>query len=359
MGLSGSGKSTLVRCINRLIPPTSGQIYIDGEDILALSQEDLRALRRTKISMVFQRFALFPHKTVVENAAFGLKVRGMAKKERQRMARETLEMVGLGAWGDYYPRNLSGGMQQRVGLARALTTDPDILLMDEPFGALDPLIRREIQEELIQLQRAVNKTIIFITHDLHEALKLGDRIAIMKDGRFVQVGTPEQIVSKPADDYVASFIQDVDLGRVITAGFISRPVEPLPLTQYNAAAALRQLETSNAAALHLINEDGRPLGLITRHDLRQQGDQPLDKLMRTEFPLAQAKSELADLYQLCAQGVPVAVVDGDGRYQGAIHYQDVLAALSANNGGPTLNSQPNYQFNTPTETAASQPSAAL
>jgi glycine betaine/proline transport system ATP-binding protein len=359
MGLSGSGKSTLVRCINRLIPPTSGQIQIDGEDILALNQEDLRALRRTKISMVFQRFALFPHKTVVENAAFGLKVRGMAKKERQRLARETLEMVGLGAWGDYYPRNLSGGMQQRVGLARALTTDPDILLMDEPFGALDPLIRREIQEELIQLQRSVNKTIIFITHDLHEALKLGDRIAIMKDGRFVQVGTPEQIVSKPADDYVASFIQDVDLGRVITAGFISHPVEPLSMEQYSPAAALRQLEAANAAALHLINGDGRPLGLITRQDLRQHGDQPLDKLMRTEFPLAQAKWELAELYQLCAEGLPVAVVDGDGRYQGVVHYQDILAALSSNNGGLTLQGQPNYQHNIPTKTATNPAAAAL
>jgi len=358
MGLSGSGKSTLVRCLNRLITPTSGHIEIDGEDVLALSQDSLRALRRTKISMVFQRFALFPHKTVVENAAFGLKVRGMPKKERQRLARETLEMVGLGAWGNYYPRNLSGGMQQRVGLARALTTDPDILLMDEPFGALDPLIRREIQEELIQLQRAVNKTIVFITHDLHEALKLGDRIAIMKDGRFVQVGTPEQIVSKPADDYVASFIQDVDLGRVVTAGFISHPVEPLPMEQYNAAAALRQLEAANAAALHLINEDGRPLGLITGQDLRQHGDQPLDKLMRTEFPLAQAKWELAELYQLFSEGLPVAVVDGDGRYQGVVHYQDVLAALSANSGGPALNGQPNYQLNTPTETAAS-PAAAV
>jgi glycine betaine/proline transport system ATP-binding protein len=356
MGLSGSGKSTLVRCINRLIPPTSGQIYVDGEDILALSQEGLRALRRTKISMVFQRFALFPHKTVVENAAFGLKVRGMAKKERQQLAHETLEMVGLGAWANYYPRNLSGGMQQRVGLARALTTDPDILLMDEPFGALDPLIRREIQEELIQLQRSVNKTIIFITHDLHEALKLGDRIAIMKDGHFVQVGTPEQIVSQPADDYVAAFIQDVDLGRVITAGFISHPVVPLPMQRDNAADVLRQLDASGAAALHVINDDGRPLGLITRQDLRQQGDQPLDKLMRTEFPLAQAKWELADLYQLCAEGVPVAVVDGDGRYQGVVHYQDVLAALAANNGGPALNGQPNYQPNTTTETAASQPS---
>jgi glycine betaine/proline transport system ATP-binding protein len=250
-------------------------------------------------------------------------------------------------------------MQQRVGLARALTTDPDILLMDEPFGALDPLIRREIQEELIQLQRSVNKTIIFITHDLHEALKLGDRIAIMKDGHIVQVGTPEQIVSKPADDYVASFIQDVDLGRVVTAGFISHPVAPLPMTQYDPAVALRQLEESDAAALHLINGDGRPLGLITRQDLRQHGDQPLDKLMRTTFPLAQAKWELAELYQLCAEGLPVAVVDGDGRYQGVVHYQDILAALSSNNGGSRLQGQPNYQHNPPTKTVVSPAAAVL
>ena len=217
MGLSGSGKSTLVRCISRLIEPTAGEVLIDGNNVLTMDDERLRDLRRRKVSMVFQHFGLLPHRRIVENVAFGLEIQGVERGERTRRAEGVLETVGLGGWGNSFPDELSGGMQQRVGLARALATDPEIMLFDEPFSALDPLIRRDMQDEVIRLQREVQKTMIFITHDLMEALKLGDRIAIMKDGHFVQVGTPEEVVAHPADDYVADFIRDVPRAHVLTA----------------------------------------------------------------------------------------------------------------------------------------------
>jgi glycine betaine/proline transport system ATP-binding protein len=223
MGLSGSGKSTLVRMVNRLHDPTAGRILIDGQDVLELSAERLRDVRRHKISMVFQHFGLFSHRRIVDNVAYGLEVQGIEKAERIRKANEVLEIVGLGGWGDHFPDELSGGMQQRVGLARALATDPEIMLFDEPFSALDPLIRRDMQEEVVRLQREVRKTMIFITHDLMEALKLGDRIAIMKDGTFVQVGTPEEVVAHPKDDYVADFTKDVPRAHVLTARSIMQP----------------------------------------------------------------------------------------------------------------------------------------
>jgi glycine betaine/proline transport system ATP-binding protein len=225
MGLSGSGKSTLVRMINRLHDPTAGQVLIDGEDVVKLDDERLRDVRRRKISMVFQHFGLFPHRRIVDNVAFGLEVQGVDKEERTSRASEVLDVVGLGGWGNSFPDELSGGMQQRVGLARALATDPEIMLFDEPFSALDPLIRRDMQDEVLKLQREVRKTMIFITHDLMEALKLGNRIAIMKDGAFVQVGTPEEVVAHPADSYVADFIRDVPRAHVLTARTIMEPVD--------------------------------------------------------------------------------------------------------------------------------------
>ena len=222
MGLSGSGKSTLVRMLNRLHDPTAGRILIDGEDILQFDDERLRALRRSTISMVFQHFGLLPHRVITDNVGFGLEIRGMDKEARAVKATEVLDVVGLGGWGNSYPDELSGGMQQRVGLARALATDPEIMLFDEPFSALDPLIRRDMQDEVLRLQREVKKTMIFITHDLMEALKLGDRIAIMKDGHFVQIGTPEEVVAHPADEYVADFTRDVPRAHVLTARTIMR-----------------------------------------------------------------------------------------------------------------------------------------
>jgi glycine betaine/proline transport system ATP-binding protein len=210
MGLSGSGKSTLVRCLNRLIEPTSGHVYIDDEDVAKVDMKRLREVRRTKLSMVFQRFGLFPHKSVLENTEYGLKMRGIAPEQRRQKALETLEIVGLHQWADYAPSSLSGGMQQRVGLARALATDAPILLMDEAFSALDPLIRRGMQDELMRLQTELQRTIVFISHDIQEALKIGDRVAIMKDGYLVQVGTPEEIITNPVDDYISAFTQDVN-----------------------------------------------------------------------------------------------------------------------------------------------------
>lgn len=209
MGLSGSGKSTLVRCINRLIEPTSGHIYVDGEDIAHVNEKRMREIRLSKISMVFQQFGLFPHKTVLENVEYGLKMQGVDKAKRRHKAEKTLATVGLEQWAGSLPANLSGGMKQRVGLARALATDAEILLMDEPFSALDPLIRREMQQELLQLQKKLHKTIIFISHDIHEAFKIGDRIGIMKEGKIVQVGIPKVILNQPANDYIRAFLQDI------------------------------------------------------------------------------------------------------------------------------------------------------
>ncbi len=224
MGLSGSGKSTLIRCLTRLIEPTAGTITVNGADVTAMNADTLRTMRRNDISMVFQKFALFPHRRVVENVAFGLEVRGMGQAERESAALEVLQMVGLGGWEYHFPHELSGGMQQRVGLARALAVDPDVLLCDEPFSALDPLIRREMQDELLRLQQTLNKTIVFITHDFLESLKIGDRIAIMKDGVIVQIGTPEEIVANPANDYVREFTKDVPRVKVLTAAAIMQPL---------------------------------------------------------------------------------------------------------------------------------------
>ena len=257
MGLSGSGKSTLVRCLTRLIEPTAGQVFIDGEDVLKLGEERLREIRRTKVSMVFQHFGLLPHRRIIENVAFGLEVRGVEKTERMAAAKTVIEVVGLDGWADSYPDELSGGMQQRVGLARALATDPEIMLFDEPFSALDPLIRRDMQDEVVRLQKELKKTMIFITHDLMEALKLGDRIAIMKDGHFVQVGTPEEVVAHPADDYVADFIRDVPRAHVLTVRAIMRPIEgALDYAGDVAAATIVQ------DLLPMVVEEQRPYRVI-------------------------------------------------------------------------------------------------
>jgi glycine betaine/proline transport system ATP-binding protein len=222
MGLSGSGKSTLIRCLTRLIEPTVGTVRIGDVDVTKADKQTLLDVRRNKVSMVFQHFGLLPHRTLTDNVAFGLEVRGMDKTERRRKANETLELVGLGGMGDYKPHQLSGGQQQRVGLARALATDPDIMLFDEPFSALDPLIRRDMQDEVVRLRRELNKTMVFITHDLSEALRLGDRIAIMRDGKFVQVGTPESVVVEPADAYVENFVRDVPRSFVVPVEHVMR-----------------------------------------------------------------------------------------------------------------------------------------
>ncbi len=224
MGLSGSGKSTLVRCLTRLTEPSDGQVIIAGQDVTRLDDRQLLELRRHRVSMVFQNFGLFPHRRVLDNVAFGLEVQGVKKAARLERAAQMVELVGLAGWEHHFPKQLSGGMQQRVGLARALAVDPEILLFDEPFSALDPLIRREMQDELLRLQRVMHKTIVFITHDFVEALRLGDQIAIMRDGRFVQVGTPPELVLRPENDYVSAFTKDAPRAKVLTAASIMQPL---------------------------------------------------------------------------------------------------------------------------------------
>ena len=331
MGLSGSGKSTLVRCLNRLIEPTAGAVLIDGENILAADEGRVRELRRTKMSMVFQHFALFPHKSVRENAEFGLKIRGAAPAERGAAALETLRLVGLEDWAEHYPASLSGGMQQRVGLARALATDPGILLMDEAFSALDPLIRRDMQDELLDLQRKVRKTIVFITHDFHEALKLGDRIAMMRDGKIVQIGPPEEIVSRPADDYVADFTRDVDRGRVFSCASIMRQVPPLRLGEDTLDDAVTRMRRESRDALHAVDGDGRPRGLARAGAVArsvQAGETELAGALVDGFPTTPETARIADLYAMCGDGLPIAVVDSRGAYAGVLMPLDVLTKLT-------------------------------
>jgi glycine betaine/proline transport system ATP-binding protein len=269
MGLSGSGKSTLIRCISRLAEPTAGEILIDGQDIRKMSEGELRELRRHKISMVFQNFGLLPHRRVLDNVAYGLEVCGIGKTQRHERAAQMIELVGLKGWEQHYPKQLSGGMQQRVGLARALAVDPEIMLFDEPFSALDPLIRREMQDELLRLQATLHKTSVFITHDFAEALKLGDRIAIMKDGRFVQLGTPQELVLAPKDDYVRAFVQDAPRGKVLTAETI---MAPCPVG-FLSNGRIAQPETCLDDLMPMLAEndvpvavfkDGRTVGVLDR-----------------------------------------------------------------------------------------------
>ncbi|MDJ1132237.1 quaternary amine ABC transporter ATP-binding protein [Streptomyces iconiensis] len=281
MGLSGSGKSTLLRMLNGLLEPTSGRVLFDGDDVTALKPRELRAVRARKISMVFQHFALFPHRSVMENAGYGLEVQGVPREEREERATEALHLAGLKGWENSWPDELSGGMQQRVGLARALATDADLLLMDESFSALDPLIRRDMQDQLLELQKTLKKTIVFITHDLNEAMRLGDRIAVMKDGRIVQNGTAEDILVRPATDYVASFIQDVDRSRVLTAGSIMEDTksdsaamqsggeleDASTVTAETPIAELFTPFSNSEDAMIVTDESGTPVGVIDRERL--------------------------------------------------------------------------------------------
>ncbi|MEM7216145.1 MAG: glycine betaine/L-proline ABC transporter ATP-binding protein [Pseudomonadota bacterium] len=271
MGLSGSGKSTLVRCLSRLIDPTEGQVLIDSDDITKVSHSELKDLRRNKMAMVFQHFGLFPHRKVIDNVAYGLEVRGEGREQRYEKAMETINLVGLDGWADNYPRELSGGMQQRVGLARAMAVDPEILLFDEPFSALDPLIRREMQDELLDLQARLKKTMVFITHDFLEAIKMGDHIMIMKDGAISQMGTPEEIVANPVDKYVADFTEDVPRYKVLSAGKVMRPTKRKTVKKGQQSVletdkidSLIDLVTETDDALPVVDANGTLKGEIDR-----------------------------------------------------------------------------------------------
>ena len=258
MGLSGSGKSTLVRCLTRLIEPTSGQVMIEGEDILAASKSRLRELRRTKFSMVFQHFGLLPHRSIVDNIAYSLEVNGIKKDKRHARAHEVIELVGLSGYANHYPEQLSGGMQQRVGLARALAVNPEVMFLDEPFSALDPLIRRDMQNEIVRLHKDLGTTMVFITHDLAEAMRIGDRIAIMRDGAMVQVGTPTELVLNPVDDYVADFTNDIPKSHVLCVADIAKP---LGQRQASNAQAIES-DVIVRSVMHRIMSDPDPINVV-------------------------------------------------------------------------------------------------
>ena len=332
MGLSGSGKSTVVRMLNRLIEPTAGLVEVDGQDVGALDPAGLRQFRQQKISMVFQHFALFPHRTVGENAAYGLQVQGVELEERRQRTEEALETVGLAGWFDSYPHELSGGMQQRVGLARGLATEAEILLMDEPFSALDPLIRRDMQDLLARLQRELHRTIVFITHDLNEAMRLGDRICVLKDGRVVQIGTGMEIIGEPATSYVADFVADVDRSRVLTAELaMRRPRATFPPAAH-PRAVLEWLEEQESNGVYVVDPEGRILG-VARDDRLvdglRRGANEIAGLLTDDYARAEPDTLLADLSGLAAvHTVPIAVTDERDRLVGVVPRARLLAALS-------------------------------
>lgn len=331
MGLSGSGKSTLIRCILRLIEPTAGEIFINGEDVRGYNSHQLINLRRHTTSMVFQHFGLFPHRNVVDNVAYGLKVRGAGKKERYDRAREVIETVGLKGWEGYLPSALSGGMQQRVGLARALATDPDILLMDEPFSGLDPLIRRQMQDELLDLQEKVQKTILFVTHDLHEALKLGNRIAIMRDGEIIQTGAPEEVITTPSDAYVREFVKDASPAKVLTAGNIMEQPNVLLYEWQGPKAALHILTTANLDNAFLVTRSGKLMGLVTKGRLReliQKGSSSLTEVLEPDLITCTPDMLMEDLFPLTVSTeYSIPVVDEEGKFMGEIHTSTILLSM--------------------------------
>ncbi len=331
MGLSGSGKSTLIRMLNGLLETTAGEVEICGERLTGANPAQLRALRRRRVSMVFQHFALLPHRTVLDNVAYGLEVRGVPKTERLEAARRTVELVGLSGWEDKLPDELSGGMRQRVGLARALTADTDVLLMDEAFSALDPLIRREMQEQLVELQSALGKTIIFITHDLNEAMFLGDRIAVMRDGRIVQIGTPEDILTDPANDYVAQFVQDVDRARVLTASSVMEPARATVSSTAGPRAALKVMRDLQTSAVYVVGRDRKLTGVVRDQDamrLLRRGDTDLVSIITDDFASVGVDTSLAELFVPAVESpLPLAVIDERGRLLGVVPRVTLLAAL--------------------------------
>lgn len=330
MGLSGSGKSTLIRLLNRLIEPTSGDIYLDGQDIAKLDKNDLREVRRYKMSMVFQNFGLFPHRTILENTELGLEIRGISKNDRTIRAEKALENSSLIDFKDQYPNQLSGGMQQRVGLARALANDPEILLMDEAFSALDPLIRREMQDELLDLQENVKKTIIFITHDLNEALRIGDRIALMKDGQLMQVGTGEEILTHPANDYVREFVEDVDRSKVLTAQNIMVPALTTNIELDGPSVVLKRMRQEEVSMLMAVDKKRQLKGVISASDALEarRTNQPLMNYLQQEVTTINKDMLVSDIFNVIYDSsMPLAVTE-NGRLIGVVIKGSVIEALA-------------------------------
>lgn len=336
MGLSGSGKSTLARTFLRLINPTAGTIRIGGEDVTKMNREELQNFRRHRISMVFQHYGLFPHYTVLQNAAYGLKARGDSKEDREEAARVALETVGLAGWEEYYPHNLSGGMQQRVGLARALATEPDLLLMDEPFSGLDPLIRRQMQDELVELQDKLHKTIIFVTHDLHEALKLGDRIAIMRNGEIIQLGTPEDVVTHPADDYVREFVQDASPAKVLTTEHVMEDPEVLLYAWEGPKTARKILKDNKREWAFMVNKKREFLGVVTIDALDKSPDTTLEDFVKNfgeDIPTCRTGMYLEELFPIAAETkYPIPVLDEQNHLLGVVRPRSIFDHLTTDAG---------------------------
>jgi glycine betaine/proline transport system ATP-binding protein len=331
MGLSGSGKSTLIRMLNGLLEPTSGTVSVAGTTISGLPAAKLREVRKRSVSMVFQHFALLPHRTVIDNVAYGLEIQGVAKAERLERANTIIRLVGLDGRQNSLPSQLSGGMQQRVGLGRALASDTDILLMDEAFSALDPLIRREMQEQLIELQSELGKTIIFITHDLNEAMFLGDRIAVMRDGRIVQIGSPEDILTDPANDYVAQFVQDVDRARVLTAASVMEPARSVVTITSGPRAALRTMRDLQSQATFVLGRDRTFAGVVRDRDVLRQvkrGETDLRSILLDDATTVTSDVVISELVELSVgSDLPIAVLDDKKRLIGVIPRVTLLAAL--------------------------------
>ncbi len=336
MGLSGSGKSTLMRCLNLLVQPTSGTITIDGKEITKASKEEILEMRRKKINMVFQGFALFPHRTVLDNIAFGLEIQNIPVEERREKAFKMLEMVGLKGYEDSKPSELSGGMQQRVGLARALASDPDIILMDEAFSALDPLIRKEMQDELLALQEKIGKTIIFVTHDLDEGLKVGDRIALMKDGAIVQIGTPEDILKSPNDNYVRKFVEGVDVSKVLTAEGVMKPPYPVITKKDGPRVALKTMQESGISSIFVVNRERRLDGIVLAEDAHQaicDEKESLDEIIIKEIPTVRPETSIKDIIPVIAKSpMPIAVTKDDGKFVGILVRGSILAGMVRKGG---------------------------
>lgn len=335
MGLSGSGKSTLIRCLNLLNKPTFGSIYVDGENIVDYSSRQLKKFRQDKIAMVFQHFGLFDHRTVQGNVEYGLEIREVPKEERQRIARENLEVVGLKGWEDKYPDELSGGMQQRVGLARALANDPDILLMDEPFSALDPLIRREMQLELLDIQERLKKTIVFITHDVNEAFKLGDRVAVMKDGKIVQVGTPEEILEEPANDYITDFIKDIDRSKIIQAEHIMIKPNALVSLKDGLNVAMKEMRENGISSVFVVDRSRHLKGLVTIDDAIEgiKEKKSLADILITDVNVVSKDEYVSDLIPKTLESkYPLVVVNEENKVTGVILRVHVLSGLVADGG---------------------------
>ena len=336
MGLSGSGKSTLVRCLVRLIEPTAGAIEIDGDDVIRYGERQLIDLRRTKTAMVFQHYGLLPHRRVLDNVAWGLEVGGLGKEERYARAQEILELVGLTGWEKAYPRELSGGMQQRVGLARALAVDPELLLMDEPFSGLDPLIRRSMQDELLRIQQELHKTIVFITHDLNEALKVGDRIAIMRDGVIVQIGTPEEIVLTPADEYVEEFCRDVRRDTVLMASRLMHPPDAVVSAHQSPSAAMSVMRSSGTSVAQVVKEGDHYVGEVSMEEAAaadRRGVSWVEECCDTDVSTVAPDTPLEQLVPISITAdSPIPVVDAEGRLTGMVDPQVVADEVSAGFG---------------------------